>query len=112
VAAYVLIIGAQSLSATYAWLAGVPAIAAWNVLFVGLNTVWVIRLARERRAVSLPADLRRVYERHFAALTPPEFLRLWRQGVREDLEIGSMIRQGEAPHSLYFLLSGLVRISR
>jgi hypothetical protein len=92
-----LLIGAQSLIATYAWLAGVPAIAAWNVLFVVLNTVRVTAIIRERRAVSLPPDLVEVYDRHFAALTPPEFLRWWQQGHREALENVRLARQNETP---------------
>ena len=107
-----LLIGAQALIATYAWLAGVPAISAWNVLFVVLNTAWVVRIVRERRAVSLPAGLRALHERHFAALTQPEFLRWWKQGRREAFENVRLAREGDAPDSLYFLLSGVVRISR
>ncbi|MCC7010188.1 MAG: cyclic nucleotide-binding domain-containing protein [Acidobacteria bacterium] len=103
---------AQSLIGFYAWRMGVPAIAAWNLLFVGVNATWVARILHERRAVSLPADLRALYERHFAALTPPEFLRWWRQGRRTRLRGVRLARDGEVPDALYFVMEGVVRITR
>lgn len=107
-----LLIVAQLLIITYAWRIGVPTVAGWNTLFAVVNTFWVVRILRERRAVVLPADLRVLYERHFAALSPPEFLRWWRQGDREVLRDESLARAGEFPPYLYFLMSGTVRVSR
>ena len=107
-----LLVGAQACIAIYAWRMGVPAIAAWNVLFVGVNATWVVRILQERRAVAVPRDLRVLYERHFAALTPPEFLRWWQQGRRATLRDVTLARAGSQPESLYFLLRGTVRITR
>ncbi len=70
------------------------------------------RIVRERRAVDLPADLRPLYERHFSALAPAEFLRWWGQGRHETLENTRLARAGERPDWLYFLLNGTVRVSR
>jgi hypothetical protein len=104
--------GAQSLLVTFAWLAGLPAIAGWNALFVAINTFMAARILRERRRVALPPSLRRLHERHFAALSPPEFLRWWGLGRRERLENAALTRAGEHPDWLYFLLDGRVRVSR
>jgi hypothetical protein len=106
-----LLVCAQSTLAVYAWSIGAVGMTAWNVLFVLINTVWVIRILRERRAVELPPDLRALHHRHFAALTPPEFLRWWRQGRRETLRGASLARSGEFPESLFFVLAGTVRVS-
>jgi CRP-like cAMP-binding protein len=106
-----LLIGAQSCIGTYAWFAGVPSITAWNGLFVVLNTGWVVRIVRERRAVTLPEELRRFHERQFAALTAPEFLHLWTQGARRSLRDERLTTNGTYPGTLYFLISGTVRVS-
>ena len=107
-----LLVGAQSLIATYAWRIGVPSIAAWNVLFVVINTLWVIRILRERRRVVLPRELRGLYQRHFAALTPPEFLRLWNQGRRHTVQDARFATAGGYPDALFFLVHGTARVSK
>lgn len=107
-----LLVFAQTGIAVYAWGSGVPVIAAWNALMVAINTTMAVKILHERQAVVLPAELQRLYDRHFAALSPPEFLRWWRQGQREVLENRPLARAGERPDWLYFLLGGTVRVSR
>lgn len=103
---------AQAILAVYAWRAGVTTIAAWNTLFVVINTAWVVKILHDRRAVRLPEELRALHEQHFFALSPPEFLRWWRQGRRETLRGVRMTVHGGFPDALYFLLSGTARVSR
>jgi hypothetical protein len=105
-----LLIGAQTCIGTYAWRAGVPSIAVWNGLFVALNSGWVIHIARQRRAVQLPGPLRHLHERHFAALTAPEFLRLWSQGERRVLRDTRLTTAGTFPGELFFLINGRARV--
>lgn len=107
-----LLVAAQSFIALYAWLRGVPSIAAWNALFVVINSVWVSTILRERREVTLPGALRTLHARHFAALTPPEFLRWWRQGTRQRIDRGRLATAGEQPDALFFILHGTVRVSK
>jgi hypothetical protein len=107
-----LLVAAQSLIAVYAWRMGVPSIAAWNALFVVINSLWVSKILRERREVTLPEPLRTLHARHFAALAPPEFLRLWRQGTSRRIEHGRLATSGERPSALFFLLNGAVRVSK
>jgi hypothetical protein len=103
---------AQGLLALYASRLGVWSIATWNVVFVIINTIWVAKILHERRAVTLPPELRALYKRHFFALTPPEFLRWWAQGIRETVRDVRLVSQGHFPDALYFLLSGTARVSR
>lgn len=103
---------AQGLLAIYASRLGVWSIATWNVVFVLINVTWVVKILRERRAVTLPDELRLLHERHFFALTPPEFLRWWRRGRREIVRGDRLTARGEYPDALVFVLSGRVRVTR
>lgn len=108
-----LLVCAQIIVVVYTWYSGVHVISLWNMLFVCINAYMVVKILRERRAVILPADLQPLYARHFAALSPPEFLRWWRQGRRDVLPRGERLaRAGEHPAWLYFILGGNVRVSR
>lgn len=108
-----ILVVAQSVLAAYAYLRGPEFLpyVYWNVLFVLINLYWVARLLRERAAVKLPEELRETYERHFAALAPPEFLRLWREGHRGTLADAQLVREDTVPEALYFLLAGEVAVS-
>ena len=107
-----MLVVAQSVLAAYAYLRGpefMPYVW-WNVLFVLINLYWVARLLRERASVELPAELVPIHEKHFAAMAPPEFLRLWRQGRRESITDAQLVHEGTRPDALYFLLSGEVAV--
>ena len=107
-----LLVVSQLLVIAYTLLAGVPVIAAWNVLYVSVNAYIAMQLLQERRAVTLPDDLRVLYDRHFSALSPGEFLRWWALGERAALDGAALAREGDRPDWLYFLLDGRVRVSR
>jgi CRP-like cAMP-binding protein len=91
---------------------GVPSIAIWNLLFAGINAAWAVVILRQRRRVAVPADLQPTYVRHFAAMTPQEFLRLWKQGRREVVHGQRLASDGQFPDALYFLMAGTARVSR
>jgi CRP-like cAMP-binding protein len=109
-----LLIVAQTIVATFAFSRGadVLPIALWNTLFALINVVWVVLILRERRAVQLPPDLQPIYEKHFAALTPREFMRWWGLGKRVTLRDERLASSGVHPDWLYFLLKGTVRVKR
>jgi hypothetical protein len=109
-----ILVAAQSVLAFYAYLRGPEYLpyVFWNALFVVINLYWVVRLLRERAAVKLPEELRGLYEQHFAALSPPEFLRLWREGERRTASDAQLVREGTRPDALYFLLDGVASVRR
>jgi CRP-like cAMP-binding protein len=109
-----ILVAAQSVLAVYAYLRGPEYLpyVFWNLLFVSINLYWVVRLLRERAAVKLPDDLKPIYERHFAALAPPEFMRLWQEGERGRARDTQMVKEGTNPDALYFLLAGKVSVRR
>lgn len=105
-----ILVISQSFLAWYALHRGVLPIAYWNVVFVLINLAWVNKILRERAAVVLPHALRELHARHFAALAPPEFLRLWSWAERRVLHDDKLIEEGRKPEALYFLLRGEVAI--
>ncbi|MEQ1868751.1 MAG: cyclic nucleotide-binding domain-containing protein [Vicinamibacterales bacterium] len=107
-----LLLAAQALIVVYAWATGLRVIVAWNTLFFCINAVMIWQIFRERRRVELPEELRLLYEQHFAAMTPQEFLRLWTHGREERLDSRPLIREGSRPDSLYYLLDGVAHVSR
>jgi hypothetical protein len=107
-----LLVIAQTMIVIYAARVGVPSIAAWNVVFAAINATWAVLILRERRAVTLPAELQPLHARHFAALTPPEFLRFWKQGRRDVVADQRIVHAGGYPDALFFLLAGTARVSR
>lgn len=109
-----ILVAAQSVLAIYAYLRGPEFLpyVFWNALFVVINLYWVVRLLRERAAVKLPAELQALHDKHFAAMTPPEFLRIWRDGKRVSGADTQMVHEGTQPDALYFLLAGRVVVRR
>ena len=109
-----MLVAAQSVLAVYAYVRGPEFLpyVGWNALFVGINLFWVVRLLRERAEVQLPEELKPLYEKHFAALMPPEFLRLWRDGERRSCTDAQLVREDTRPDALIFLLSGSVSVRR
>ena len=105
-----LLVVAQANLCLYSYFRGIDSIAVWNALFVVINAIWVGRILRERRAVRLSPELERIRERHFIALDPRDFLRLWRMGERQILRDTLLTRQGEAAPALHFLLRGAVTV--
>ena len=107
-----MLVVAQAVVIFYTYHNGVYLTAAWNAVYVCINAAMVVQIVRERRAVTVPADLRPLYDRHFSALSPQEFLRWWGEGERVTLANQPLTRAGERPDWLYFLLKGGVRVSR
>lgn len=106
------LMAAQTVLAAYAWSIGVVPIAAWNALFVVINGAWVVRIARERRAVVLPPPLAEVHQRAFQAMSPGEFLRFWDAGRSTAVSGGRLAVQGTYPEALYFLTRGCADVVR
>ena len=52
----------------------------WNLLFMGLNIFWIVRLLIERKPVHLVGNDLRLYQLVFRCLTPREMLQLLKLG--------------------------------
>jgi hypothetical protein len=107
-----LLAGAQVVLAIYALSIAVPAISAWNAVLAAINTAWAIVILHERRQVQVPLDLQDIHRTQFAAMTAGEFLRWWRLGRTASLRDGALTRDGAQPAALFFILAGVVRVTR
>lgn len=106
-----ILVVAQGTLAAYAFHRGVLPIAWWNVVFVAINSVWVVRILRERAAVRLPAELAELHAKYFSALLPQEFMRLWVSGESKLLTDAALMKEGARPDALYFVLRGEVLVA-
>ena len=102
----------QACVAVYALVIGRAPVAFWNALFAVINIVWVIRIVRERRPVRIPPPLADLYERVFAAMSPPEFLAFWAAGQTESWGDRLVVGAGTQPPAVYMVLDGLARVER
>lgn len=105
-----LLVAAQANLGLYAWTQGLGGMMFWNGLFVLINTVWVLRILRQRRAVRLPPALETLHRRHFAALTSQEFLAFWQAGSGRRAQAQRLVEQGVHAAELIFLAAGEVRV--
>lgn len=104
----VLLAIAQCVVALYAASRGVQAIAGWNVVLIGINLYWIVRILRERRAVTIPEELQAIYREHFAALNEGEFLRFWAAADEPGSLSDALTEEGQVPDALYWLPAGSV----
>lgn len=107
-----LVLGQSSVTYYALGLGDALPVAGWNALFAFINAVHAIVVIRERLGIALPEELRAFYEQTFAALSPREFLRLWRMGKVEYATDTPLIIEGERPRQLFFLLEGELKVAR
>ena len=81
------VVGATCLI-SYLYLRPDPLFTAiyWNLLFVGLNVIWIIRLILERRPVKLNEDEQRLCELVFRTIDPRDMVKLLKLGTWESAE--------------------------
>jgi hypothetical protein len=105
-----LLVCAQSNLALYAWTHGLPGMTFWNALFVLINTLWVLRILQQRRAIRLPPALAAIQLRHFAALSSQEFMAFWCTGNTRRGHDQRLLEEGVHPAELLFLVQGEARV--
>lgn len=78
--------------------------AFWQSSFVCINTVWSIRLIRERRGVHFTEEEKELYETIFRAFSPVEFMKLMRIAQWRHAEPGHQFATRGAPVEQIVLL--------
>ena len=106
------LLGAQALFLLWGIvLSHLPTIG-WNLAFVLINAVAIVRILRERRPIDLPEAFRDLHERLFPTMSNREFLLFWELGNPHRQEAGVLVQQGEHPDALKLLLGGRARVER
>jgi hypothetical protein len=96
----------------YTWLPGGPWFdpLLWKMLTIALNLVMIVVIFRDRFGFVIEPELRPLYEA-FHVLNPGQFGRLIKIAVRLDGP-RPIIRRGEHPQHLYYLVSGTANITK
>ncbi len=98
---------------TYALTTRNHVMTSWNVVFVVVNTLQVIRLVRERRPVGIPPEAADLYRDVFSSsMTTREFLYFWEMGHARPAGDGPIVREGERQAELVLVTADEVRVSR
>lgn len=81
--------------------------SGWQALFVCINTVWSIRLIRERRGVQFSEEEKELYQTIFRAFSPVEFMKLMRLANWQNADVGHRFAtKGDVLDSLLLLYNG------
>lgn len=105
-----LLVYAQISLVVYAILSQNPAVAFWNIFFISINVVQIIRILRERRPLKIPNDIKDLYENQFRAMTPREFLYFWKLGHQHDANNEVIIKEDSIQKDISLILAGQVSI--
>jgi hypothetical protein len=106
-----LVLG-QACVVAYNFHRGVIPPFLWNGLYMCINAVWVVRIVRERRSISIPADIKDIYEKVFTAFSPQEFLSFWNSGIVKGWGGDIVVRTDETPKEMFLIVGGVARVER
>jgi CRP-like cAMP-binding protein len=85
----------------------------WLAVFISINTVRIVGIFAERRAVSFTDDEAELYETIFRSLSPVEFMKLMRIATWRTADPGfAFTEQGQPLEGLKLLFNGEVAIER
>jgi len=92
-----------------------PVMVLINFLHSSINSVQIVRILIERYSLSIPEELREVYNAVFSLMKPKEFLALIKLGKKVTYKKDTtdfIFRQGESKDLLILILSGEVSIEK
>ncbi len=108
-----LLISSQACFICYAVLTRNLSITLWNIGFIAVNVIQVIRVARMRKPIALSPEMEELYRRSFRTMKRREFLYFWNTGRKKTVEDRYDFVGGDNPRAgLYFILTGTVSIVR
>jgi CRP-like cAMP-binding protein len=108
----ILLVSSQISFIVYALLSGNISMTAWNIGFVLVNFVQVVRLLRMKRPISLSPRLEDIYSRAFSPMIRREFLYFWQTGRKSEFDDEYIVRRGSRQEVLYLIIEGTVSIIR
>ncbi len=96
----------------WALTAGNHVIAGWNVLFLLINLVQIVRLIIERMPVKLPEELEDIYTNVFNELKEREFLYFWNTGKTISVADEFLCKENMHQDELMLILDGRVSVRK
>ncbi|MDP8247643.1 MAG: cyclic nucleotide-binding domain-containing protein [Candidatus Tritonobacter lacicola] len=108
----ILLVSSQLSFIAYAILAENISMTAWNIGFVLVNFIQVVRLLRMKRPISLSLPLEDIYSRAFSPMTRREFLYFWQTGRKSEIVDEYIVGSGSREEVLYLIVEGTVSILR
>lgn len=107
-----LMIVAQFLATYYAYATNNMYSVFWHCLFIGMNSIQVVRVVRERRPVPIPESLQDIASKKFTSMTTREFLNFWNIGDAHSFVNEPIIKDGSFPEKVALIVSGTVEVRK
>ena len=85
-------------------------VALWNLLFILVNVIMIIRIIDERRSRFIPHEIKDIKNTIFKNLTSKEFLYLWSLGKISSAKSGILVDEGKKQNKLMFMLAGKAQV--
>lgn len=105
-----ILISAQLALMTSGFLTNKLDLAIWNIVFLTINIVQVIRIIKERKYIVLSPDLEEIFQSTFVGMDRSEFLYFWNMGQIHEIENKKIITEGTKQEDISLLISGKVNI--
>ena len=96
----------------WALTAGNQVIAGWNMLFLVINSIQIVRLIIERMPIELPEELKDIYASVFNELKEREFLYFWNTGKTISIVDGFICKENQHQDELMLILDGHVSVRK
>ena len=89
---------------------GMKSVLIFNIIIFIINLLHLIRLINLKRKISIPDDLKQIYEKYFITLKPREFLYLMTCATLNEGQKGEVLIKQNHKTNLLFLKKGSVEI--
>jgi len=87
-------------------------VAFWNLVFIMVNLIQVIRIYDDRKPRLIPEDVKDLYEDIFKEFSSKEFLYFMQLGQKETVQNKKIISLGDHQYDLLLVLNGKALVKR
>ena len=84
----------------------------WIIIFILINIIQIIIIYRDRQTLSIPEEIRDLYEKIFHIKSNREFLHFWDKGILHHAHARMLIREGDTQADLMLILNGKAEVTR
>jgi hypothetical protein len=84
---------------------------AWNIVFIVINLIWIVKLVADRRPVQFSDEERQLYETALQHVSEHDAIRLLRRATWSSEATGTtLVSEGTSPESLMLIADGNVDV--